>query len=124
MTLEVRRAGEAVRFVVRDTGVGFDPAIAAQLFTPFQQADGSLTRKYGGTGLGLSISRDLARAMGGDISATATPGEGATFTVELPLPLRRPKTSLGPARTSNRPAGKPWTPRSGPELQQPPDPGC
>jgi signal transduction histidine kinase/ActR/RegA family two-component response regulator len=86
VTLEVRRTGfDKTHFTVRDTGVGFDPAIAAQLFKPFQQADGSITRKYGGTGLGLSISRDLARAMGGDISATATPGKGAAFTVDLPL---------------------------------------
>jgi CheY-like chemotaxis protein/nitrogen-specific signal transduction histidine kinase len=86
VTLAVSRAGpERVRFEVRDTGVGFDAATASQLFKPFQQADGSLTRKYGGSGLGLSISRELARAMGGEIDAAGAPGEGATFAVDLPL---------------------------------------
>jgi signal transduction histidine kinase/ActR/RegA family two-component response regulator len=86
VAFEIRRTGaDAVRFIVRDTGVGFDPAIAEQLFRPFQQADGSITRQYGGSGLGLSIARDLARAMGGEITADASPGQGATFTIDLPL---------------------------------------
>ena len=85
VSLTVAAEPTGFRFEVRDTGIGFDPAAAAQLFRPFQQADGSITRKYGGTGLGLSISRELARAMGGDLVAEATPGAGATFTLTLPL---------------------------------------
>jgi PAS domain S-box-containing protein len=72
---------------VRDTGIGFDQAAGARLFQRFEQADGSITRRYGGTGLGLAISRSLAEAMGGDLEAASTPGEGAVFTLRLALPL-------------------------------------
>jgi signal transduction histidine kinase/CheY-like chemotaxis protein len=80
------REASIFRFEVRDTGVGFDAAAAAALFRPFQQADGSMTRRHGGAGLGLSISRELARAMGGDITVVAAPGQGASFTLLAPLP--------------------------------------
>jgi len=85
--LEVDRVGEAVRFVVRDTGVGFDEAVRQRLFKRFVQADQSITRQFGGTGLGLSICAALAEMMGGRISAEASVGEGARF--EVVLPLRR-----------------------------------
>ncbi len=75
-------------FTVSDTGIGFDEATRQRLFGRFQQADGSITRQYGGTGLGLAISRTLAEAMGGDLSAQATPGQGATFVLSLELPRR------------------------------------
>ncbi|MBV9510148.1 MAG: response regulator [Caulobacteraceae bacterium] len=78
--------GEAYRFEVEDTGVGFDPADAERLFARFEQADSSNTRQHGGLGLGLSICRHLAELMGGTISALARPGEGAVFTLLLPLP--------------------------------------
>ena len=77
---------EHLCFEVSDTGIGFDPAIAEVLFQPFQQADSSLTRQFGGSGMGLSISRELARAMGGDVTATGRPGQGATFVLVLPMP--------------------------------------
>ena len=85
VTLTVTRQDDGFRFTVRDTGIGFDPDSAQQLFQPFQQADGSITRKHGGAGVGLTISRQVARAMGGELSATAVPGEGAIFTLDLPL---------------------------------------
>jgi PAS domain S-box-containing protein len=72
---------------VSDTGIGFDEEARARLFQRFQQADGSITRRYGGTGLGLSISRSLAEAMGGALDARSTPGEGSTFGLSLTLPL-------------------------------------
>jgi PAS domain S-box-containing protein len=74
-----------LRFTVTDTGIGFDGEAGRRLFERFEQADGSITRRYGGTGLGLAISRSLAEEMGGALTATAAPGEGAcfTFTVEL-----------------------------------------
>ncbi|MDR3514131.1 MAG: ATP-binding protein [Caulobacteraceae bacterium] len=78
-------------FEVRDTGVGFDPHDADRLFGRFEQADGSITRKYGGTGLGLAICRQLASLMGGAISAAGQPGRGAVFTLMLPLPLAEPE---------------------------------
>jgi CheY-like chemotaxis protein len=77
-------------FEVRDTGVGFDPSDAERLFDRFEQADGSITRKYGGTGLGLAICRQLAALMGGSISAAGQPGRGAVFTLILPLPKAEP----------------------------------
>jgi PAS domain S-box-containing protein len=80
-------AGDRTRLTltVSDTGIGFLPEVKARLFERFQQADGSITRRYGGTGLGLAISRALAEAMGGDLQAESTPGEGATFTFTLRL---------------------------------------
>jgi signal transduction histidine kinase/AmiR/NasT family two-component response regulator len=75
-------------FTVSDTGIGFDEETRRRLFGRFQQADGSITRQYGGTGLGLAISRSLAEAMGGDLTAEATPGQGATFILSLELRRR------------------------------------
>jgi signal transduction histidine kinase/CheY-like chemotaxis protein len=85
VSLEVDRVDEALRFVVRDTGVGFDEAVRDRLFKRFVQADQSITRQFGGTGLGLSICAALAEMMGGKIGADATPGQGARFEVILPL---------------------------------------
>ena len=92
VTLRVRaRRDETtshLTFEVSDTGIGFDEETRQRLFGRFQQADGSITRRFGGTGLGLAISKSLAEAMGGDLSATSTLGAGATFTLDLELPRR------------------------------------
>ena len=105
-------AGEAwLTLAVQDTGIGFGADHAAQLFSRFTQADESITRRFGGTGLGLSICRSLAEMMGGDISASSTPGSGSRFMVTLPLPrsgtlaaydAREIEAAPAMARTSER----------------------
>ncbi|HEX2013116.1 MAG TPA: ATP-binding protein [Roseateles sp.] len=94
--LEVQRleplSGEAgpeaaarLRFSVHDTGIGMTREQIAQIFDPFTQADGSITRRYGGTGLGLTIVQRLVHLMGGDIAVESQPGAGSCFSFELEL---------------------------------------
>jgi signal transduction histidine kinase len=77
---------DGYRLQVRDTGIGFPAEAAERLFERFEQADSSITRSHGGSGLGLAICRELVELMGGKISAVGAPGQGSTFTVDLPLP--------------------------------------
>jgi PAS domain S-box-containing protein len=74
-----------LRISIIDTGMGFEPERTEALFSPFTQADGSVTRSFGGTGLGLAITRSLLQLMGGFIKAEGRPGQGATFVATLPV---------------------------------------
>lgn len=77
--------GWSIQVAVADTGPGMTPDQVARLFTPFDQLDAGTARKHGGSGLGLAISRELARLMGGELTASSAPGEGAVFTLSLTL---------------------------------------
>jgi CheY-like chemotaxis protein len=80
-----------LKISVSDTGIGITPKQQLQLFQPFQQCDGSITRNYGGTGLGLVIAQRLAYLMNGEITLTSAPGVGSTFTVHVRLAISNSK---------------------------------
>ena len=77
---------DRVRISVIDTGVGFGDDFRERIFNRFQQADGSITRRFGGSGLGLNISNQLIRMMGGKMDCVSAPGVGSTFWFEISLP--------------------------------------
>ncbi len=90
-TITVRLGASATRgrpelcATVADTGIGLSDEQMAQLFVPFQQATAQISHTYGGTGLGLAISQRYCRLLGGDLTVASAPGQGATFTVRVPL---------------------------------------
>jgi signal transduction histidine kinase/ActR/RegA family two-component response regulator len=90
VVLALDRDGDHFAFCVADTGPGLTPAQLERLFTPFEQGSASTARTHGGTGLGLSISRHLAHLMGGDLTADGTPGQGAIFTLSVPMEPAQP----------------------------------
>jgi signal transduction histidine kinase len=83
--LGARSDGDAIRFWVRDHGIGITPEQAQRIFDRFYQADSSTTRRFRGAGLGLSMVRDLLKHLGGAIEVESVPGTGSTFSVVLPI---------------------------------------
>ncbi|MCB0210087.1 MAG: hybrid sensor histidine kinase/response regulator [Anaerolineae bacterium] len=80
---------EQIIFRVRDTGIGMAPEQMEHIFEAFTQVDMSTRRKYGGTGLGLAITHNLCRLMAGEISVESEPGQGSTFTIQLPTKISK-----------------------------------
>jgi PAS domain S-box-containing protein len=83
--LRAERSGEQAVVRVRDEGIGMGPETLEKLFTKFYRADNSATRGIGGTGLGLALVREIARAHGGEVTATSELGRGSEFALVLPL---------------------------------------
>ena len=75
---------DRARVIVRDTGIGIPAERLEQVFEPFVQLGRTLSSRNEGTGLGLAISRELARAMGGDLTVESRVGQGSAFTLVLP----------------------------------------
>jgi len=90
-TLEMHDSSVLLQVAVRDSGIGISPGALEKIFKPFEQEDGSTTRKFGGTGLGLTISQRLAELMGGSITVESTPEVGSCFTLTLPFVFNRMK---------------------------------
>ncbi|MDP3540500.1 MAG: response regulator [Azonexus sp.] len=121
VVLSVRMLEESLddallHFEVIDGGIGIAPEAISRLFSTFEQADNSTTRKYGGTGLGLAITRKLAEMMGGEVGVTSAPGAGSTFwftarlrksadEMERPLANHSTVDSIG-ARLKEKHAGR------------------
>ena len=84
LALAADPTAQVLQFSVTDQGIGIPPERQASIFEPFEQADNTITRKYGGTGLGLSITQKLVAILGGTLSLESTVGQGSTFTFTLP----------------------------------------
>ncbi|MBX3379178.1 MAG: PAS domain S-box protein [Phycisphaeraceae bacterium] len=109
---------------VQDSGIGLTADQLSGLFQAFSQADPSTSRKFGGSGLGLAISRRLARLLGGDISATSTPGSGSEFVVRLNCRLVEgsragiPEATSSDLPSTNRIQGRILLAEDGPDNQR------
>jgi CheY-like chemotaxis protein len=99
--LAIQRTDNIVEMIVSDNGKGIAADFLPLVFDPFRQADGSTTRVYGGLGLGLAIVKHLVEAHGGTVAAdSAGDGQGATFTVRLPIVAAYAEESESPAKST------------------------
>ena len=106
IVLAARRTERAgvphIAFIVQDSGIGMSAEQQRVIFDPYNQADGSISRRFGGTGLGLSISRQLSVLMGGRLSVRSEPGKGSAFVLALPF---EPQAQVAPdASVASAPA--------------------
>jgi signal transduction histidine kinase len=88
--LSVSRQADQIIFAVSDNGIGMTDEQAARLFQPFIQADRTTTRRFGGTGLGLYLTKSFVTILGGSLKVDSAPGQGATFTMTLPVTTQMP----------------------------------
>ncbi len=99
--------GRRVRLSVQDTGIGIAADRLPHIFSPFTQADSSMTRRYGGSGLGLSIVKALAERMGAQVGVSSEPGRGSTFWIELDALPRTVPAEASVASVDRHPLGPP-----------------
>jgi signal transduction histidine kinase len=92
--LEDNAEDALLRFEVEDTGIGIDGSVLSKLFSAFEQADNTITRKYGGSGLGLAITKRLAELMGGSVGASSEVGKGSLFWLTVRLKKALDATSV------------------------------
>jgi len=96
LTIAQKKTSEemlSVTFIVQDTGIGMTREYLDKIFTPFEQQDATITRKYGGSGLGLSITSRLVEMMDGTIQVESKEGEGSRFTIEIPMEIAAGNTN-------------------------------
>ena len=102
VAVTVEPDGDAVRFAVRDSGIGLTQDDQARIFRDFEQADGSSTAKFGGTGLGLAISKRIVEHMGGAIAVDSEAGKGSTFSFSVALPAADATRDVTPPDLSGK----------------------
>ncbi|TLM65006.1 MAG: PAS domain S-box protein [Deltaproteobacteria bacterium] len=113
VAVEAREAARVLlRFDVSDSGIGIRPEDFLRIFTPFGQADSSMTRRFGGSGLGLTICAQLAALLGGEIWVDSRVASGSTFHVRIPL-----ATTANGSRRDEPPGAESSPPWAGPSLQ-------
>jgi signal transduction histidine kinase/CheY-like chemotaxis protein len=95
VSIDVNTCEGSLNFLIKDSGIGMSGETIRNLFTPFTQADSSITRNFQGTGLGLAISHKLLKIMSGEISVSSTLGGGSEFTISLPIVLPNEECERG-----------------------------